>query len=220
MPKQLLSIGSESVVERLARQLKSNGVRRIHLVVPTQSQAWARFKESRDDLEYLPASNRSKAEDLVRAMVSLGPSDGAACVVMGDCVFDDEEFAALFRGPRDGIDLVVGIRPRGDKPSQAFAVRPTGRLTKRPSPTAWPLAGVYILSVAAIGQTVSAYGFRQKSITLLLDRLVVAGMRAERRLLRNAHDINTIRDWLECRLRLGLPTITLRRTCPVPPEVR
>jgi NDP-sugar pyrophosphorylase family protein len=214
MPKQLLSIGSESIVERLVRQLDRSGVRRVHLVVPTESRAWSRFKSSRYDLTYIAASSRSKAEDLVRALISLGPCEGATCVVMGDCVFDDEEFAAFFRGVRDDIDLVVGVRPRGDKPSQSFAVGSTPRLTKRASPTAWPLAGVYLLSIAALAQAVVAYGFRQKSITLLLDRLVAVGMRAERRLFRNAHDINTFADYLGCRLRLGLPTDTTCRTRP------
>jgi hypothetical protein len=87
-----------------------------------ESEAWIQFKSSRDDLSCIAATRRGKAADLVSGLVVLTPSQGPTYVVMGDCVFDDKEFARFFKRDRNDVDLVVGVRPRGDQPRQSFAI--------------------------------------------------------------------------------------------------
>lgn len=198
MPKQLLTVGRESIVERLIRQLHRTGERQVHLVVPPQSAAWTGFRQRHPELGIVDASTRSKAGDMVKALAGIHLPRDAVCVVMGDCVFDDAELARFVTSGREGIDLVVGVRPRQDKPREAFAYGPPLRLGKNAQPGAWPLAGIYLLSAAGACCAIAEHNALDQSITLLLDRLLVAGMTARRRLFRAAHDVNSFDDYLAC----------------------
>lgn len=201
-PKQFLQIGKESIIERLLRQFSNNGVQQIYVTIPHESLTWSAFHLSNKQFKPLLTTKRGKAADFVLGLKQILHANKPACVVMGDCVFDDHEFERFLNCRMNNDNLIVGVRRRGHQPNNAYAIGSVDRLTKTNSYQAWPLAGLYILSPAAIRSAVSKWNGRETSITLLLNQVISAGICGKRQVLRNAYDINTETDYRNCLMRI------------------
>jgi GTP:adenosylcobinamide-phosphate guanylyltransferase len=198
VPKQLLSLGSESIVGRLCRQLDQASVKRKMVVLPPEQETAVAFSQF-TDLRFLRGTG-SKAGDLVRGLASASRSFTEIVVVMGDCVFRQDELVRFVRGgyPDEVTSVLAGGTKEGPSGSGVYIVGDVAGYRRERDEEGIVSAGIYLMRSEAARFICRSWDVGENSMHRLMDRCVGRGLRTRRFLFSVAYDVNSPEDYQAC----------------------
>lgn len=207
MPKHLLEIDGQTLIERLIEELLKLGIEEYIITVPSQKSPLTATvdriaKDQCDITKIVSCSN--KTADLIRCLRKVSKRQSNVCIMMGDLVFVDsnlEEF--LEKDIPMGIDIVVGYTKRNEGTAGVRLVGEITSLTRDNTGDDRFSSGVYLVSPNACRVIMDVWDSREQMMHKLISK-AIAQTNCTARILNGAYDLNTPRDYHHVICKLGL----------------
>jgi dTDP-glucose pyrophosphorylase len=201
-PKHMLKIHSETIIQRLLRQLSECGLAYHKIVVPIHDNTLKRHIEDFDGLygqcTYVPTIS-NKCGDLLNGL-ALSKKNSKLVFVMGDCVFLDEDIHSFIKSglDNDETDMLAGvIRPK-EFSSGVFVVGDIELFTRIPKPGCFHSAGIYCLTLSAVELMTKLWDGSDGFISNLVNSCISEGLSIKSRIMSTAYDNNTPESYWNC----------------------
>jgi len=201
--KHLLKICHETIIQRLLRQLFRAGVKEHILVVPRLFSQIRRnldsLNESYGKCHYIETIG-SKAGDLVNGLQMAYTPNTKVVVVMGDCVFIENEIIDFIQCDfsYNATKIIAGAVTLHSGTSGVFITGNVKSYTRKYLPNSIASAGIYLLHDTAVKFIIDNWDHIESSMFKLMDSCLKFGLKTECFIFRKAYDINTPETYQLC----------------------
>lgn len=195
--KHLLTIGGETIIMRLLRQLSECGARRHIIAVRSSSGLPEHLDSLLDYGEIIQVETRGhKAWDLVSAAArAVDGGFDVSIILMGDLIIREGQLCAFVkqRIPEEG-DLVVSYTEREMASGGVALVDTPHGLQFSRDRTRGPAqisSGCYLANTRCLSSIQEVWTPEITQMFSLMNQAIASGLDTSRRLLSNVYDINT-----------------------------